>query len=73
MPVTDPSSYGSEKDSRNATSMQDEKKADEKFALGRKGALVFFTLSVLTLMAALDGTSISVALPVRTSLAKSED
>ncbi|OQE07064.1 hypothetical protein PENVUL_c015G03746 [Penicillium vulpinum] len=36
---------------------------DEKFALGRKGILVFFTLSVLTLMAALDGTSLSVALP----------
>ncbi|OGE50913.1 hypothetical protein PENARI_c015G03751 [Penicillium arizonense] len=36
---------------------------DEKFALGRRGILVFFTLSVLTLMAALDGTSLSVALP----------
>ncbi|KAJ5625473.1 hypothetical protein N7510_001782 [Penicillium lagena] len=63
MPVTDPSSYEPEKESRNSASIQDEKKADEKFALGRKGALVFFTLSVLTLMAALDGTSISVALP----------
>lgn len=51
--------------------MQDEK-ADEKFALERRGALVFITLSVLTLMAALDGTSISVALPVRTPLATSE-
>ncbi|KAJ5762951.1 hypothetical protein N7533_001632 [Penicillium manginii] len=37
---------------------------DEKFALGRKGILVVFTLCVLTLMAALDGTSISVALPI---------
>jgi hypothetical protein len=37
---------------------------DEKFALGRRGILVFFTLAVLTLMAALDGTSLSVALPV---------
>ncbi|KAJ5520953.1 Major facilitator superfamily domain general substrate transporter, partial [Penicillium fimorum] len=36
---------------------------DEKFDLGRRGILVFFTLSVLTLMAALDGTSLSVALP----------
>ncbi|KAJ5781197.1 hypothetical protein N7457_006357 [Penicillium paradoxum] len=36
---------------------------DEKFALGRRGILVFFTLSILTLMAALDGTSLSVALP----------
>ncbi|KAJ5209955.1 Major facilitator superfamily domain general substrate transporter [Penicillium cf. griseofulvum] len=36
---------------------------NEKFALGRRGILVFFTLSVLTLMAALDGTSLSVALP----------
>lgn len=41
---------------------------DEKFALGRKGILVVFTLCVLTLMAALDGTSISVALPVITSI-----
>jgi hypothetical protein len=40
---------------------------DEKFALGRRGILVFFTLSVLTLMAALDGTSLSVALPVSAS------
>ncbi|CAL5867238.1 uncharacterized protein PFLUO_LOCUS1453 [Penicillium psychrofluorescens] len=63
MPVTDPSSYGPNKDSRDASSTPDEKRVDEKFALGRKGALVFFTLSVLTLMAALDGTSISVALP----------
>ena len=41
--------------------------ADQKpdnFALGRRGVLVFFTLSVLTLMAALDGTSLSVGLPV---------
>lgn len=37
---------------------------DEKFALGRKGILVVFTLCILTLMAALDGTSVSVALPV---------
>ncbi|KAJ5424556.1 Major facilitator superfamily domain general substrate transporter [Penicillium cf. griseofulvum] len=36
---------------------------NEKFTLGRRGILVFFTLSVLTLMAALDGTSLSVALP----------
>lgn len=35
------------------------------FSLGKRGILVFFTLSVLTLMVALDGTSISVALPVR--------
>ncbi|KAH8690754.1 major facilitator superfamily domain-containing protein [Talaromyces proteolyticus] len=36
----------------------------EDFALGRRGILVFSTLAVLTLMAALDGTSISVALPI---------
>ena len=36
-----------------------------EFSLGKRGILVFFTLSVLTLMVALDGTSISVALPVR--------
>jgi hypothetical protein len=38
-----------------------------KFTLGKRGILAFFTLSVLTLMVALDGTSISVALPVRVS------
>ncbi|KAJ5917262.1 hypothetical protein N7466_010816 [Penicillium verhagenii] len=36
---------------------------DDGFSLGRRGILVFFTLSVLALMAALDGTSLSVALP----------
>ena len=45
-----------------STYSKDEK--DEKFALGRKGILVVLTLCVLTLMAALDGTSLSVALPV---------
>lgn len=34
------------------------------FVLGKRGTLAFFTLSVLTLMVAIDGTSISVALPV---------
>lgn len=43
---------------------QDSDIKNEKFALGRRGQLVFFTLAVLTLMAALDGTSLSVALPV---------
>lgn len=37
----------------------------EEFSLGKRGMLVFFTLATLTLMVALDGTSISVALPVR--------
>ncbi|CAG7932952.1 unnamed protein product [Penicillium olsonii] len=40
-----------------------QKKDTDQFALGRRGILVFITLSVLTLMAALDGTSLSVALP----------
>lgn len=63
------SSYGSEKpdqtvggSSKPSSTMTEQK--DEKFVLGRKGFLVFFTLAVLTLMAALDGTSLSVALPV---------
>jgi hypothetical protein len=43
---------------------QDSDGKAEKFALGRRGQLVFFTLAVLSLMAALDGTSLSVALPV---------
>ncbi|KAL2829452.1 major facilitator superfamily domain-containing protein [Aspergillus cavernicola] len=38
----------------------------DEFVLGRRGILAFFTLSVLTLMVALDGTSISVALPIIT-------
>ncbi|KAJ5153747.1 uncharacterized protein N7500_009186 [Penicillium coprophilum] len=50
--------------SRASSDIKRRKKVDdEKFALGRRGILVFFTLSVLTLMAALDGTSLSVALP----------
>ncbi|KAJ5966865.1 hypothetical protein N7501_003113 [Penicillium viridicatum] len=50
--------------SRASTVVKRRRKVDEeKFALGRRGILVFFTLSVLTLMAALDGTSLSVALP----------
>lgn len=51
--------------SRASTAVKRKRKVDdEKFALGRRGILVFYTLSVLTLMAALDGTSLSVALPV---------
>ncbi|OJJ61486.1 hypothetical protein ASPSYDRAFT_148280 [Aspergillus sydowii CBS 593.65] len=38
----------------------------EGFVLGKRGILAFFTLSVLTLMVAIDGTSISVALPIIT-------
>ncbi|KAJ5659679.1 major facilitator superfamily domain-containing protein [Penicillium longicatenatum] len=37
---------------------------DENFTLGMRGTLIFVILAVLTLMAALDGTSISVALPI---------
>lgn len=36
----------------------------EEFKLSRRAMMIFFTLAVLTLMAALDGTSLSVALPV---------
>ncbi|OQD89856.1 hypothetical protein PENANT_c002G05180 [Penicillium antarcticum] len=36
----------------------------EKFSLGRKGTVMFIALTILTLMVALDGTSISVALPI---------
>lgn len=50
---------------------EDSKRSDESpdyddFKLSVSGQLVFLTLAVLTLMVALDGTSISVALPVRT-------
>ncbi|KAJ5765774.1 hypothetical protein N7520_005333 [Penicillium odoratum] len=60
-----PSSSGSEKPgpispSKPSSVMTD---PDNGFKLGRRGVLVFFTLAVLTLMAALDGTSLSVALP----------
>jgi hypothetical protein len=40
----------------------------EKFKLPMRSWLVFLTLAVLTLMVALDGTSISVALPVSFTL-----
>jgi hypothetical protein len=40
---------------------------DEKWEFSTRALLVFVTLSTLTLMVALDGTSISVALPVGSS------
>lgn len=60
----DPTSLTSNPGPVNIPSDQDFDDKDEEFALGRRGQLVFFTLAVLTLMAALDGTSLSVALPV---------
>lgn len=60
----DPTSLTSNPGSVDIPGDQDFDGKDEKFALGRRGQLVFFTLAVLTLMAALDGTSLSVALPV---------
>jgi hypothetical protein len=60
----DPTSDMSNPGSIVARDQEDSDGKAEKFALGRRGQLVFFTLAVLTLMAALDGTSLSVALPV---------
>jgi hypothetical protein len=60
----DPTSAMSNPGSTVARDQEDSDGKAEKFALGRRGQLVFFTLAVLTLMAALDGTSLSVALPV---------
>ncbi|KAJ5132360.1 hypothetical protein N7448_006518 [Penicillium atrosanguineum] len=40
---------------------------EEKFSLGRQGTLIFIALAILTLMVALDSTSISVALPIISS------
>lgn len=68
-------SYGSEKGehplsqvsrppSTPTNDVEPDEEDDENFALGRRGVLVVLTLCVLTLMAALDGTSLSVALPV---------
>jgi hypothetical protein len=42
-----------------------EKPDEEEWKFSTRVLLIFVTLSTLTLMAALDGTSISVALPVR--------
>ncbi|KAJ5660467.1 hypothetical protein N7507_006918 [Penicillium longicatenatum] len=64
-----PSSVGSEKrgpltsHSRPSSVMTTDPPPDDGFKLGQRGKLVFFTLAVLVLMAALDGTSLSVALP----------
>lgn len=68
-----PSSQGSEKpepltNHSRPSSVATDLPPDDAFKLGRRGALVFFTLAVLTLMAALDGTSLSVALPVCVSM-----
>lgn len=49
--------------SSTAGTVQDDSDSED-FKLSRRAIMIFFTLSVLTLMAALDGTSISVALPV---------
>jgi hypothetical protein len=49
--------------SSTAGKVQDDSNSED-FKLSGRGILIFFTLAVLTLMAALDGTSISVALPV---------
>ncbi|KAJ5834969.1 major facilitator superfamily domain-containing protein [Penicillium robsamsonii] len=47
--------------SSSTISVQD---SDQDFRLGMRGTMIFVILAVLTLMAALDGTSISVALPI---------
>lgn len=44
--------------------LENDRAQGKEFVLGTRGALAFFTLAVLALMAALDGTSLSVALPV---------
>lgn len=71
--TTNTSTYGSEKpdivnkNSRPSSIMSSEtavKEPEEDFQLSKRGRFVVLTLAVLTLMAALDGTSLSVALPV---------
>ncbi|KAL2865207.1 major facilitator superfamily-domain-containing protein [Aspergillus lucknowensis] len=52
--------------SGQATPVPKNEAVETEFRLGRRGILVFLTLTVLTLMVALDGTSISVALPIIT-------
>ncbi|CAG8051214.1 unnamed protein product [Penicillium olsonii] len=46
---------------------QDSPPQEEIFTLGRRGTIIFVALAVLTLMVALDGTSISLALPAMSS------
>lgn len=65
------SSHGSEKvahtvgdTSRPSSIMSNNQQPEKKFSLDWRGRVVLFTLCILTLMAALDGTSLSVALPV---------
>lgn len=71
--TTHPSTYESEKPdivnrtSRSLSIMSSESAPmapGEDFQLSKRGRFVVLTLAVLTLMAALDGTSLSVALPV---------
>ncbi|KAJ5591937.1 uncharacterized protein N7459_002306 [Penicillium hispanicum] len=64
------SSYGAEKPeptlrstSKPSSTMSNDQQPEQKFSLDWRGRVVIFTLCVLTLMAALDGTSLSVALP----------
>lgn len=50
---------------RTSSPVEPAKEGADGFSLGKRGILAFFTLATLTLMVALDVTSISVALPVR--------
>ncbi|KAJ5698693.1 hypothetical protein N7462_000698 [Penicillium macrosclerotiorum] len=68
MAFTDPLSSSEKPEPTGATSrpssiITQHKEPDDKFTLGWRGRLAFFTLAVLALMSALDGTSLSVALP----------
>lgn len=53
-----------EEQNSSATENADNEANYEDFKLSLAGKFIFFTLAVLTLMVSLDGTSISVALPV---------
>lgn len=71
MARTNLSSYGPEKPEptlrvagKPSSTMSSDQQPEQKFSLDWRGQVVIFTLCVLTLMAALDGTSLSVALPV---------
>lgn len=65
MKIHDPNGqYRHNRNNKNQFVNEQEIESDAKFSISKQDALVLLAMACLSLMAALDGTSISVALPV---------
>lgn len=56
--------YWHESDNKNGVINEESIGSETKFSISKQDALILLAMASLSLMAALDGTSISVALPV---------